>query len=254
MITVLSLTPSNGQNDVSPSTAITAAVLSSAVLGHVSVTLDGVLALSDGVFTYPGFSGSVVAVGTGYIAFTLQPRRSSSPGEVHTIALHVTDSGPSTLDVATTYRTADQITPLVDLNFRNSVVDKPFTTTPALDVFRSLLVSATRTRPSVAAIVQMFYRVYFSDLRAYIANLQPPVALVQQLTGVLPADVASVISIDTQLQSANLLWDIAVGELISLGATPDAVQPLQVAHNSSYPQERVAAASAAVLYAATFHP
>ncbi len=246
-IALVTRTPEANAINVSPATEVFVALATTGLSGLdlFYVNIDGVRA-----FTYD--SGISVLANPNF-SVVIVPRRRFDVGDNLTLHIHAekTSGILYTLDTSSAFSIQERTVALLDPTLRQTRVDRPFSITTALEVFRKQLLSAIRPRSSTGSfVVQLFHAVYFSQLRSMSMLFDLPRSINKEVLRVPPEDTASLMAASLVLEQIEVLWLAVLSELAELNVTPLTIQLLSRAHDSASPQERVAAACAAVLLCA----
>ena len=252
--TILALDPQADAIDVFPNTGILAAIQlpGGPALTLFQIFINGNLAFtftppSTFSFPYPDFSGVFNTVGS-YLSVDVQQRRFFLPGTTVTVELAVTRAS---LETYTFYfHVAENSQPLLDTTLQKTRVDQPFERTVALELLRLQLLSVLRPRLSSVSSVQLYYRVYYSQLRAIAPLFGLPPSILTEVQRVLPEDVGTLNHVIPAVLKFMPLFPAALQELNILGVDPSDIATLQTASTAPYPQDQVAAMCGAILFAA----
>lgn len=258
MTIAFTLQPAHASHDVDPSASLLLTLRADTGtidVDALDVTVGGVAAVSSGVVQRPAFTGTVDDQGA-LVVVALRPRRRFLYGvnvAVVVAADEVVSMTPTTFSTTGTFSIREIGSRLLDPTLRATRVDRPFVDVPALELHRMTLLGALAGAPGSASVVQLYYRVFASQLRALTSQLGVPASVAAEATRLRRADVASLVACDTSLEAVRALWESALRELLGLGVAPTDVQLLLRSGNSGNFQERVAAACAALLLAVAAH-
>ncbi len=257
-INLVTRTPAANAISVSPATEVFVAVSLTGLtdLDLFYINVGGLRAFTYTAgsieFNVPEFSGKAV-IAPPFFSVTIFPRRRFNPGNNPTFQIYAerTDGILYTLSSSSVFSIEEQTVALLDPALKMTRVDSSFSVTTALEVFRTQLLYALRPRVNTtSAVVQLFHAVYFSQLRSMTQFFDLPSSINKEVLRIAAKDIVSFVDISAYLDKIEVLWLAVLSELQELGVSTLNIQLISRAHNSVSPQERVAAACAAVLLCA----
>lgn len=220
-------------------------------LTHIQVYIGDVLAFADGIFSTPDFSGEYKNVDN-FQSILINHRQAFPNGTTIPVRL-VVHYNPGDADFVKEYIFHTFVPPptLLDPSLQKTQIDQPFPDAlPGLEVLRSRLLSAFALRPEASTTVQLYYRAYYSPLRAIADSFQLPASINTEVRRILPEDVGDANQALAVLDILEVVWPEVLRDLEQLGTTIYELKLLDQMFHGPYPQDRLAAASAALLLGA----
>lgn len=250
-VMVTGVNPYDNQPDTRTDVLITLAATSTSPIQAGEVYVNEGRALQFGIETVwgrPDFLG-VLFYNSNSIFANISHRRLFDPDIVVPVQLVLTvlsDGITAEKTISYNFHTQPRVTKVLNPALFVSALDRPFQNLPALDILRTALLGALRTRISPPPSEVLVYdRISKSSLRTVRTQFKRP-DLDLEVSRIVPEDLASVEDVDAALSRVDLLWESAVSEARSAGIDSLLVNLIVTTHATPYPQERVGAAAALV--------
>lgn len=238
--------PYPNQPEVRADTAITLAVDSTAPIQSGTLLVNGGLVLQFGMaptWNRPQYTGTIFT--TLYSVFVNAYRRtlfdSDLPVPVDLSVDVLSDGVQATKRLTYKFYTQVSRTRVLNPGLYSAAIERPFTDSPALEIFRLAFLAALRTSISPPpAEVLTYSRIIKCSLSGIRSQFNRP-DLDLEASRLAPTDLAPVDAIAAALGRVDLLWEAALSEARNAGVDALLADLIATTRLLPYPQEQVGA-------------
>ena len=248
------LSPTAGQADTPQEADLSITIRTPARVSEFVASVNGTFAVAamlapptlvrTVVWNLPAHRGFIIFEGEA-IALGVNPRRLFNPDAMVDFLVSTRLTADDIVVIDHQYRvpfhTRPRTTNPLNPALRRTHIDKPFEGFPASEALRVALRSAVQTRRAATSFEVLAYsRIIRSSLGSVRSQFERR-DLDEEVSRLVPEDLASVVAADLELGRVAILWDVALDEARTAGVDPVLVELIARTHQEPYPQERVGA-------------